>query len=260
MIRAVFFDLSGVLYEDNAPYPGAVELVARLQESGVPLRFLTNTSTKDHQQVYAQLQQMGFVLDSEQLFTAVDAVIHHLKKHRLTAFCLNHPNIDQSLSDFWPETDSDIPDTVVVTDAAEDFEYHRLNRAFQYLMQGAELIAIGDNKYFQRDGELCLDAGPFIHALAYAADVSAHIMGKPATEFFHSAVDTLGLQASEVLMIGDDVQADIAGAQHAGLQACLVKTGKYREGDEKRVPDALLADNATEAIEQFYFSGQGGMP
>lgn len=36
-------------------------------------------------------------------------------------------------------------------------------------------------------------------------------------------------------MVGDDVFGDVEGALKAGLQACLVRTGKYQPGDEKRV-------------------------
>jgi ribonucleotide monophosphatase NagD (HAD superfamily) len=33
-------------------------------------------------------------------------------------------------------------------------------------------------------------------------------------------------------MIGDDVEADVNGALAVGLQTVLVRTGKYRAGDE----------------------------
>lgn len=38
----------------------------------------------------------------------------------------------------------------------------------------------------------------------------------------------MGLNANEVIVIGDDIDADIGGGQNAGLKAILVKTGKYR--------------------------------
>ncbi len=33
-------------------------------------------------------------------------------------------------------------------------------------------------------------------------------------------------------MVGDDVRVDVLGAQAAGVAGCLVRTGKYVEGDE----------------------------
>jgi ribonucleotide monophosphatase NagD (HAD superfamily) len=53
-------------------------------------------------------------------------------------------------------------------------------------------------------------------------------------------------------MIGDDAESDVAGALGAGIgQAILVRTGKYRVGDEQRYrpsPTAVLA-NIREAID-----------
>ena len=38
-------------------------------------------------------------------------------------------------------------------------------------------------------------------------------------------------------MIGDDVEADVNGALSLGLKAILVRTGKHRSGDEKRIAE-----------------------
>lgn len=46
MFKALFFDLSGVLYEGEYAIPGAVEAVKRAQASGLAIRFVTNTSRK----------------------------------------------------------------------------------------------------------------------------------------------------------------------------------------------------------------------
>lgn len=48
-------------------------------------------------------------------------------------------------------------------------------------------------------------------------------------------------------MIGDDIDADIGGAQDAGLHGILVKTGKYRETYTRLSavePDAMIASVA----------------
>jgi ribonucleotide monophosphatase NagD (HAD superfamily) len=121
------------------------------------------------------------------------------------------------------------------------------------LINGAPLLGVGRNRYFKTGGKLQLDAGPFIQALEYAADIEAEILGKPAAGFFHAAVDSLGCKPDEVLMIGDDVEADINGAMQAGLQACLVRTGKYLPGDENKAGQAFVADSVVEAVNTAFF-------
>ena len=60
----------------------------------------------------------------------------------------------------------------------------------------------------------------------------------------------LNLEAGQAVMVGDDVEADVAGGQAAGLAGILVRTGKYRPGDEDLIdppPDAVVDDIATAA-------------
>ena len=58
----------------------------------------------------------------------------------------------------------------------------------------------------------------------------------------------------DVWMIGDDIHADIGGAQQAGLKGVLVRTGKFREADLDGAvrPDQVLnsvADLPTAGME-----------
>ncbi len=228
--QALLLDLSGVLYIDQSALPGAVAAIARLQRSPLALRFITNSSRQSAARLLAHLQGLGFAIRPEQLFTAAGATLTYLRAHQLKVYALVHPALD---AEFAPLV-GDPPDAVVIGDAAERFDYARLNRAFQYLMAGAELIALGDNRYFRSQGALQLDAGAFVHALSYAAETRARVLGKPAAGFFHQVLDSIPCAPNQALMVGDDWQADVEAAQNAGLDALLVQTGKYRAGDEHR--------------------------
>jgi len=97
-------------------------------------------------------------------------------------------------------------------------------------MSGASLIALSRDRYWLRDHRLALDAGPFIAALEFATGKSAAIAGKPSPGFYAAALRSLSLDpGTPAAMVGDDLWSDIEGAQHAGLQGWLVRTGKYRE-------------------------------
>jgi ribonucleotide monophosphatase NagD (HAD superfamily) len=50
-------------------------------------------------------------------------------------------------------------------------------------------------------------------------------------------------------MIGDDAASDVGGALKAGLQGILVRTGKYRPGDEKLLEGrGEVAEDVGEAV------------
>ncbi|MTI62446.1 TIGR01458 family HAD-type hydrolase [Methylophaga sp.] len=249
MLKAILFDISGVLHVDKRPIPGAVETVAKLQQNGVPMRFVTNTSRSTSQDIFNSLRQMGFEVRQEDIFTAPVAVKTVCQQRGLRPYLLIHPDLEAEFSDINQQD----PNAVVLADAANRFDYAHLNKAFALLISGAPLLGIGRNRYFKSGGQLQLDAGPFIDALEYAADTKAEILGKPAAGFFHAAVSSLGCKPEEVLMIGDDVEADVIGAREAGLEACLVRTGKYLPGDENKAGLAAVADSVVEAVRDVFY-------
>ena len=137
---------------------------------------------------------------------------------------------------------------VVIGDLGEAWDFAKLNEAFRMLMADADslLVALGMTRYWQSPTGLSLDVAPFVVALEHATGKRAVVMGKPAKEFFLAGASRLGLPPAEVLMVGDDVQADVAGAQAAGLRGALVRTGKFREADLHGAvqPDLLLGSVA----------------
>ncbi len=156
MVKAVFFDLSGVLYIDKQVIPGALDTLDRLQQTALPLRFITNTSRRSRAMVLDDLREMGFSIQPDQLFTATVALQQYLEAQGHRAYCINHVNIDTELAPYLDEK----PDVVVVADAADRFDYAHLNRAFQYLLKGAKLIAIGETAILKAGSRCCWTPAP----------------------------------------------------------------------------------------------------
>ena len=245
MLEAVLLDMAGVLYQGDHAIKGSVKALQRLRELGMPLRFVTNTSRKSRKQLLDGLSRMGFELSPEELFTAPAAAAAYLAARELTPLLLVN---DAVRADF-PSSGQD-PDAVVIADSPACLDYEHLDRAFRLLVEGAPLVAIGDNRYFRADDGLHLDAGPFVRALEYAAEVDAVIAGKPSRTFFLEVLADLGAAPEHTLMIGDDVMADVDGARRVGMDALLVKTGKYRNGDEQRLsPSAPVVDDLAAAVD-----------
>lgn len=239
-VRGVLLDLDGTLYEDDRPIPGAVEAVRAVRGSGRAVRFVTNTSRRPRRDVLARLGAMGFEATREELITAPVAAARWLREAglRRVALCLpaaTHEDFEGL------EPDLDQPDAVVVGDLGAEWTYDLLSRAFRWLMNGARLVAIHKNRYWRTGGGLALDAGPFVAALEFAAGVEATIVGKPSAAFFAAAAGSAGLRCEDVVMVGDDVRGDVAGAQDAGCLGALVRTGKFRPDDvHAHRPDLVL--------------------
>ena len=58
------------------------------------------------------------------------------------------------------------------------------------------------------------------------------LIGKPEQNFFNLAIEDMRLRKEEVLMIGDDIFADIGGAKNNSIPAIQVRTGKFQKKDE----------------------------
>jgi HAD superfamily hydrolase (TIGR01458 family) len=246
VIRGALLDLSGVLYVGGVVVPGAIEAVERLSSARLPTRYITNTTRRTARAVMARLAGMGFPIAADEVYTAPQAARDYLVAQGLTPYLLVHPNLEDELAGL---ADGE-PNAVLVGDAGAGFTYDRLNEAFRLLLEGAPLVAMGDNRYFQEEDGLSLDVGPFVAALEYAAGVRAVVVGKPAPSFFHMGVASLGCPRDQVVMVGDDVQSDVVGALDAGLQGVLVRTGKYRPGDEAAMAGrGMVVDNVAQAVD-----------
>lgn len=236
--KAILCDIGGVLYVGDKVVEGAVEAIGHIKKD-YPVRFLTNTTQKTAAQVVGKLLHLGFHIEPHEVITALDVTKIFLEKQQSNAYFILTDDAKKFFDDL-----GDAPKRyVVVGDAQNNFSYKNLNGAFRQLQEGSELIAAAKNRYFKNtDGTLSMDAGCFVSALEYASGKEARIIGKPSREFYHLACSSMGIQPEETVMIGDDIESDILGAQKAGLRAILVKTGKFSPNDLTRgiKPDKII--------------------
>ncbi len=236
-LKGLLVDLDGTLYVGDEPVAGAREALGSLEASGFALRYVTNTTRRPRRWVREHLLALGFEFGEAEVFTPARAAAGRIGAG--TCFAL----VDESLlEDLAGVTiTDDHPDYVLVGDLGEGFTYGRLNGAFRHLVEGAELLALQKNRYWRTEGGISLDAGPFVAALEYASGKQAAVVGKPEQGFFRLALQDLGLPAHDVAMVGDDAEADVAGAKRAGLAGIQVRTGKWQAdtGEADLVIDSI---------------------
>ncbi len=232
-MKGILLDLDGVVYVGHAALPGSLDAIRLIRDAGIPLRYITNTTRRPRGRIVADLAKLGLDVEARHVFTPAALACEVLVRQGLTPFLVVHPDLREEFSGLPAGTG----EAVVIGDAGPFFTYDLLNDAFRKIIHGAELIALARNRNFlDHDRELSLDAGPFVTALEYASGATAMVVGKPSPTFFALAVASMGCAPQDVVMIGDDAEADIGGAMAAGLEGILVRTGKYRPGQEATLP------------------------
>lgn len=244
--KGILIDLAGVLHIGETSIPGAVVALNRLRATGIPLRFLTNTTRSPRSQILALMQRLGLDVRTEEVLTAALATRKYIQQRDLRPHYLIHPAIEEDMGKSAPN-----PSVVVLGDAGDNFTYARMNAAFRLLMQGLPLVAMARNRYFKEAEGLSLDMGAYVVGLEYSAGVTAQVIGKPARAFFETALLDMKVFAQDAIMIGDDVNDDVGAAQRTGIAGILVRTGKFQPGDDQlpHVQPALIIDDFAAAVE-----------
>jgi len=248
-IRGLLLDLDGVVHVRGAVLPGSLEAIAKLRTARLPFKFVTNTTRRPLARIVADLVALGLDVRQEDVYTPAALALDYLRRRDLKPFLVVHPELREDFRDL----PSGGAEAIVIGDAGEFFTYDLLNETYRKILRGAPFLALAKNRNFRdQDGELSLDAGAFVAGLEYASGREAIVFGKPAPMFFALALEGLRCAAKDAAMIGDDAEADVEGAMAAGLSGVLVRTGKYRAGDETRLrrPPTAIAEDLHEAVDR----------
>lgn len=248
-MAAILLDVDGVLHVSGEAIAGAADAVARLRAGGHRLRFVTNSTTRARAQLAGDLRAMGIALEDDELQTTPAVAARALKGKRVLA--LTMAAIVEDLDGVVLVGEDAQAVLVGGADETEEtgrvFSYHNLARAFHELDAGADFYCLHRNRWWQTKHGPLLDAGVFVAGLEYASDAQATVLGKPSSAYFESALEALDSDPSTAWMVGDDLEADIKGAQQHGMRAVLVRTGKFRPDTVEQSgvrPDGIVSSIA----------------
>jgi HAD superfamily hydrolase (TIGR01458 family) len=249
--QGVIFDVDGVLEFQGRVCPGAVETINWLKEHGIIVRLLTNSTLKSRASCAEKLRQKGFRLSPEEVITASSATAAYLEElePRSCWVMLEREGLDE-FNGFQHDTEN--PEYIVVGDNRSQFDFEHLNQALRLLQKGAKLIGMQSELVDTSMGESELNVGSWVGMLERAAGVEATYVGKPNPYVFELALRTMGLDKSDVVMVGDRVASDVVGARGFGIKSILLRTGEFSEEDltDEIEPDFIF-DSVQDVLRMF---------
>ncbi|MGD0313197.1 MAG: TIGR01458 family HAD-type hydrolase [Acidimicrobiales bacterium] len=246
MAAAVLLDIDGVLTVSWQALPGAVETMEWLVDHHVDYRLVTNTSSRTRHEIAERLGRAGMEVDESLILTAVTGAARYLAATYPGRGCLvvNEGDLGDDLEGV-EQVDADHAGVVLLGGAGPSIGYDELNGVFALALAGVPMVALHRNTRFETADGLVLDMGAFLPGIEAAADRTATVVGKPARAFFEAALDDIGADPTDAVMVGDDLESDVLGAQSLGITGVLVRTGKFRPSDLDGVaarPDHVIDD------------------
>ena len=103
--------------------------------------------------------------------------------------------------------------------------YNELRAATLLIRGGADFIGTNPDTSYPTPEGIAPGAGSILALLEAASGRPPTIIGKPMRGMFDAALNVLGTQPQDTLMVGDRLNTDISGAKSLGMQTALVLTG-----------------------------------
>eukprot|EP00873_Tetraselmis_striata_P044413 jgi/Tetstr1/464677/TSEL_009429.t1 len=250
--KGVLLDQFGVLHDGKRPYPHALPAVRQMAEQGQRLLILSNSSRRAWSSgALGKLAAMGF---EETAFVGA-----------ITSGEVTHQSLANRSSPWWEALGSRCLHVTWGARGAISLEGLALqvtpkpNEAQFVLAHGTEAVGMGDGKAPEPRSLAALKnllqeaAGhklPMVVANPDIVTVSGsdlvtmpgtlaqwydefggevHLMGKPAPVIYEGAMALLGLDAAEILAVGDSLEHDIRGAQSAGVASAFICAGIHAD-------------------------------
>ncbi|MDT2614527.1 TIGR01457 family HAD-type hydrolase [Enterococcus dongliensis] len=250
MYKGYLIDLDGTIYRGSEPIPAGRRFVEQLQARQIPFLFLTNNTTKTPGTVADRLaNEFSIHVSPETIYTATLATIDYMNDadKGKKVFVIGEPGlIDPILAAgyVWEEKN---PDYVVIG-LDTNVTYEKFVTATLAIQKGATFIGTNSDKNIPTERGLLPGAGSVIALIEASTQQTAIYIGKPEAIIMDKAVKVLGMEKSDVLMVGDNYTTDILAGINNEIDSLLVLSG-YTQKEEVPtlpVPPTHLVDSLDE--------------
>ena len=253
--RLFLLDMDGTLYLGDDVFPGAVDFIHSISETGRKYIYLTNNSSRAGVDYITRLRRLGFPCEAENVFTSGMATGEFLNQ--------NYPGAKVYLAGtkaFYRELQSygidlvndenghtDVTDVDVVVQGFDtELVYEKLDLACHFLRRGAKFIAANPDWVCPMPADEVLpDCGSICALLTAASGVKPHYIGKPNRDMIDVISKMTGIPNETICAVGDRLYTDIAVAKNAGSVSVCVLSGESSEADIEASdvkPDYVLQD------------------
>ena len=267
--KALLFDVDGTIVSGRSPLPGAENFLQLLRQSGTPFCFLTNDSDHSQEEKAARIVKSQVTAYPHEIISCGNALSIFTEKEKLSGSKvfimgrLGDPDYAELAGLIPCREFSQIDECSFVIAGEGYYDFLRNAEAVvNYFIRHRDrkLVVPNPDSVWPNNGRVGFCAGSEARFIAnilkeMKIDIDLIYLGKPHTMIFEYARDFMkkkfnlpDLQNSEIVMLGDSLESDIAGAKRFGCQSALVMTGLTTPEILKHTPPEKMPDMIFESI------------
>ncbi|HLS73433.1 MAG TPA: HAD-IIA family hydrolase [Actinomycetaceae bacterium] len=242
------YDLDGVIYLGDAPVEHAVQAVPAAAARGLRPLYVTNNSSREPEEIAAQISGFGVHCSPEQIVTSAQSVailLADVVEPGARILVVGGAGLRTAVrqAGFTVVESADDAPAAVVQGFAPDLSWGDLAEAAYAIGAGAKHVATNLDGSIPKERGIAPGNGALVGAVVQATGVEPIASGKPLPAIYHQAAERL--HANRPLAIGDRLDTDLEGARAADMPGLLVLTGVASARDVVLAParqrPALLA-------------------
>ncbi len=224
-IKLVAFDLDGTVYYGDELIEGANSTVDFFRNSGCKICFLTNNSAKTRVQIYEKLQKIGVKCEQDEVMTSGFIAADYIKRNNLdNVFVFGSDNLIDEFRGLGINIVKEEYAENMVIGFNPTFGFDDLSKAVRVALKAKTVIACNKEKlYPDKNKVLTPGCGAMVSPVEFCADRKVDIVtGKPNVDMLKIVAAHFEVNISNVLMIGDTYESDIAMAINANAMAVYI--------------------------------------
>ncbi|MCH2529776.1 MAG: HAD hydrolase-like protein [Dehalococcoidia bacterium] len=254
---AVFFDAYGVLVDGIDALPNAEQLVNIMNASAMNYFIVTNDASKSIQSLSNKFQSQGMRIPVERIVNSGSLISGYYRDEDLVGRPTlvlgtkdSRTYVSGSCAKILSLDSNSEPDVILFTHSSPyDWEStlkHLLNLVSKRFKQKKPVrMVLPNTDFIYQDGkaDFGMGAAAFVETLEEALMrlhgkhevLRAAKLGKPHPPIFTEAILRAG--SNNAIMIGDQLETDILGANNVGLDSAVVTTGINKRSNPKEFKD-----------------------
>ena len=230
--KAVMFDLDGTIYYGSKIIDGANAAIEHCRNLGKRVYFLTNNSTKTRQQIFERLQGMGVSCTLEEVLTSGYVATLYAKREGLqNIYLCGSANLAAEFENLGISVASPETAESMLIGYDPEFSYEKLTQAVRVAKRARIILACNKEKTYLGEGaQLFPGCGGMVAPIEWCAERPCdYTIGKPNTLMLDIVCEQLGLEAEQIMMVGDTYESDILMANKKGCPSILIGTRHYAD-------------------------------